>query len=65
MARGLMPVETCSAHWLARPEFARAVEQFLARESRGIERYVDELNERSPFRRTDGAAPNEQDRRDS
>ena len=65
MARGLMPVETCSAHWLARPEFARAIEQFLARESRGIERYVDELNERSPFRRTDGAAPNEQDRRDS
>jgi predicted N-acyltransferase len=65
MARGMMPVETCSAHWLARPEFARAVEQFLARESRGIERYVDELNERSPFRHTDAAAPNEQERRDS
>jgi predicted N-acyltransferase len=53
MARGLMPVETCSAHWLARPEFARAVGEFLARESRGIERYVDELNERSPFRHND------------
>jgi predicted N-acyltransferase len=61
MARGLMPVETCSTHWLARPEFARAIEQFLARESSGMERYVDELNERSPFRRADGLAGQEAD----
>ena len=61
MARGLMPVETCSTHWLARPEFARAIEQFLARESRGMERYVDELNERSPFRRADGLAGQQAD----
>jgi len=26
---GLLPVETLSAHWLAHPRFARAVEQFL------------------------------------
>lgn len=51
LARGLMPVETSSAHWLARPEFAAAVEQFLARESRGMEHYVDELVERGPFKR--------------
>ena len=56
MARGLMPAETCSTHWLARPEFAQAIEQFLARESHGMARYVDELNERSPFKRGDGAA---------
>ena len=56
MARGLMPVETCSTHWLARPEFAQAVEQFLARESHGMARYVDELNERSPFKRGTGDA---------
>jgi len=48
--RGLLPVETCSAHWLAHPRFARAVEDYLARESAGIARYVDELNEHSPFR---------------
>jgi predicted N-acyltransferase len=48
--RGLMPVETLSAHWLAHPRFARAVEQFLERESAGIERYVDELCEHSPFK---------------
>jgi hypothetical protein len=50
LARGLMPVETCSAHWLAHPEFAAAVDQFLARESRGMQRYVDELADRSPFK---------------
>ena len=50
LARGFMPNPTWSAHWLRHPEFADAVEKFLARESQGIERYVDELNERSPFR---------------
>jgi len=51
MARGLMPVQTASAHWLAHPQFARAVEDFLAREGAGIEHYIDELNERAPFKR--------------
>ncbi len=48
--RGLLPVETHSAHWLAHPRFARAIEDYLERESAGITRYVDELNEHSPFR---------------
>jgi predicted N-acyltransferase len=52
MARGLMPVPTASAHWLAHPQFARAVEDFLAREGAGIEHYLDELTERAPFKRT-------------
>ncbi len=50
MARGLMPVETLSAHWLAHPEFASAVERFLAQEAQGISQYVDELGERNPFK---------------
>jgi len=50
LARGFMPTQTWSAHWLRHPEFSDAVEKFLARESKGIERYVDELSERSPFR---------------
>lgn len=48
--RGLLPVETLSAHWLAHPRFARAVEDYLARETRGIAHYVNELNEHSPFK---------------
>ncbi len=50
MARGLLPVATHSAHWLAHPQFARAVADFLEREGNGVERYLDELNERSPFK---------------
>jgi predicted N-acyltransferase len=48
--RGLLPVESPSAHWLAHPRFARAVEDFLEREGTGITRYVDELCEHSPFK---------------
>jgi predicted N-acyltransferase len=50
MARALMPVKTTSAHWLAHPAFADAVEKFLAREGAGIENYLGHLEERSPFR---------------
>lgn len=53
LARGLLPVRTASAHWLARPEFADAVSKFLQRETRGIGHYVDELAEHSPFKQPD------------
>ncbi|MBV8665066.1 MAG: N-acetyltransferase [Burkholderiaceae bacterium] len=51
MARGFLPQRTWSAHWLAHPAFADAVEHFLQREAGGVETYLDELNERNPFRR--------------
>lgn len=50
MARGLLPVQTWSAHWLAHPQFAQAVGDFLAREGAGVADYLDELNERRPFK---------------
>jgi len=50
MARGLLPVQTWSAHWLAHPQFAQAVAEFLEREGEGVESYLDELNERRPFK---------------
>ena len=50
MARALLPVKTTSAHWLAHPSFADAVERFLEREGSGIGSYVDELVRRSPFK---------------
>jgi predicted N-acyltransferase len=50
MARGFLPTRTWSAHWLAHPSFADAIENFLARESGGIDAYIDELNDRNPFR---------------
>jgi predicted N-acyltransferase len=50
MARGLMPVTTRSAHWLARPEFAGAVARFLERETAMMDDYARQLAARSPFR---------------
>jgi predicted N-acyltransferase len=51
LARGFVPVTTYSAHWLKHPQFARAVADFLARERNGVEIYLDELNERTPFKK--------------
>lgn len=50
MARGLLPVATWSAHWLAHPQFAQAVADYLEREAAGVSDYLDELDERRPFR---------------
>ena len=50
MARALLPVKTTSAHWLAHPSFAHAVERFLEREGAGIQSYMTHLEERNPFR---------------
>ncbi len=58
MARGFEPVPTVSAHWLAEPAFAQAVDHFLQREDARVSLYLDELRERSPFRAlADGSQP--------
>jgi uncharacterized protein len=51
MARALLPVRTTSAHWLAHPAFADAVERFLEREGQDIESYLEDLERRNPFRK--------------
>ncbi|MDP3132189.1 MAG: peptidogalycan biosysnthesis protein, partial [Burkholderiaceae bacterium] len=55
MARALLPVRTSSAHWLAHPAFADAVDRYLAREGQGIGAYLENLHERTPFRAPVGA----------
>jgi predicted N-acyltransferase len=57
MARGFLPIVTRSAHWLAHPAFASAVNDFLARETQGVRAYVDELDEHRPYRRAHSAEP--------
>ena len=52
MARALLPVQASSAHWLAHPAFANAVENFLEREGAGVSHYLEHLQSRSPFRQT-------------
>ena len=50
MARALLPVKTTSAHWLAHPAFADAVDRFLAREGAGVDQYLHELAQRNPLK---------------
>jgi predicted N-acyltransferase len=52
MARALVVRTGISAHWLAHPAFADAVQRFLQREGAGVEGYLEHLQDRSPFRRS-------------
>jgi predicted N-acyltransferase len=48
--RGLLPVSTHSLHWLRHEGLREAVADFLQREKRGMRHYIDELDERCPFK---------------
>ena len=50
VSRGFSPVTTWSAHWLAHPEFANAIERYLDEEGRHIERYIDAVDQRTPYK---------------
>ncbi|MGE8320662.1 MAG: GNAT family N-acetyltransferase [Comamonas sp.] len=50
MARALLPTVTPSAHWLAHPGFAEAVERFLDREGDGMQHYLQTLQQATPFK---------------
>jgi len=52
MARALLPVRARSAHWLAHPAFADAVDRYLDRERQGVTNYLEHLAQRDPRRRT-------------
>lgn len=51
LSRGLVPTPTHSAHWLAHPQFADAVREYLDAETRQVRRYAAVLGHHSPFRR--------------
>ena len=50
MARGLLPVNTQSSHWLAHPDFSNAVADFLSQEGQAMRGYINELEEHQPFK---------------
>ncbi len=52
ISRGFVPVNTWSAHWLARPEFFSAIGQYLEAEARHIDHYVDAVNQHVPYKRS-------------
>jgi predicted N-acyltransferase len=59
MARALMPVMTHSAHGVADPRFSQAIGQFLEREGRGVDNYMEHLGQRTPYKPASDLAPKE------
>jgi len=57
MARALLPVKTSSAHWIAHPQFRRAIADFLQREGSGVADYLNALDLRSPLRKAPEKTP--------
>jgi len=54
LARGYLPTETYSAHWIADPGLRRAVANYLKRERAAVARDIALLAEESPYRRPGG-----------
>ena len=52
VSRGFSPVTTHSAHWLAHPQFASAIERYLDEEGKHVERYIDEVDSHTPYKST-------------
>ena len=49
ISRGFEPVYTYSSHWLARPEFHAAIDEYLQREQHQITAYFHETEAHLPF----------------
>jgi predicted N-acyltransferase len=50
ISRGFAPTSTWSAHWLAHPQFLSAIEDYLEEETRYVDRYMQAVDARSPYR---------------
>lgn len=53
VSRGFSPATTWSAHWLAHPQFASAIERYLDEEGQHVQRYIDEVDAHTPYRKAD------------
>ena len=56
ISRGFTPQATWSYHWLRDPKFHAAIDDFLRRETRHVDAYMDELDEHVPYRDTPAPA---------
>lgn len=54
IARGFLPVETWSRHWLQHSGFAEAVGDFLHTEKKDMQQHIEALRQQSPYARPDG-----------
>jgi hypothetical protein len=61
LARGYLPVETHSLHWIADPGLERAIAQYLDAERRAVDQEIEVLTAYGPFRRDRAAETCETD----
>lgn len=52
ISRGFLPTPTWSAHWIAHPEFSSVIYNFCKQEQAGMEHYINDLNQHSPYKST-------------
>ena len=52
LARGYRAVPTCSSHFIADPRFARAIDDYLARERAAIDEAIEDYGALVPFKKT-------------
>lgn len=50
LSRGFDPVATWSCHWIQHPGFRASIEDFLRRETRELDTYIDKLNRHLPYK---------------
>ncbi len=50
ISRGFVPVSTWSAHWLAHDQFRAAIADFLERERKHIDRYMNNISTHTAYR---------------
>ncbi len=51
LSRGMLPVQTSSAHWIRDQRYAQAITDFLAEETPAVMAYFNELQDHSPFKK--------------
>ncbi|MCU0766813.1 MAG: GNAT family N-acetyltransferase [Gammaproteobacteria bacterium] len=56
LSRGFLPTATWSAHWIAHPAFAAAVDRFLALEGEAMRDYLADMAAHSPYKADDPGA---------
>jgi len=57
LARGYLPVETHSLHWIAEPAFRTAVARYLEAERAAVGQEIEVLTAYGPFRRSEAQDP--------
>lgn len=57
ISRGFLPTATYSMHWIAHPQFKEAIKEFLDRETIGMNHYIKQLQEHSPFKPANNQQP--------